>query len=166
MVDCTTKSHKVEDERSVKELFMGEFNHSVDQKGRLMLPSRFREEMDGKCIVSIGYEHCLNVYTVDEWNKFAESLSRLSPHNADARRVLRKILSGANECDMDKQGRVVIPQNLREYASLGSDKTDVVVVGALTKIEIWNVDNWKEYNEGEDSISLEEAGANLAEMGV
>ena len=67
---------------------------------------------------------------------------------------------------MDKQGRVVIPQNLREYASLGSDKTDVVVVGALTKIEIWNVDNWKEYNEGEDSISLEEAGANLAEMGV
>ena len=147
-------------------MFMGEFNHSIDVKGRLILPSRFREELGGQCVISKGYEGCLNVYPAGEWDKFVQDLTKLNAHNADARRVLRIFASGAAPCEMDKQGRVVVPPTLREFAKLDGEKTEVVVVGALSKIEVWNAALWREYNEGEDSITLEEAGANLTNFGI
>ena len=147
-------------------MFTGEYNHSVDAKGRLILPSRFREEMGGKCVVSKGYDGCLNIYTVEEWERFVESLKNLSPHNSAARRVLRIFSSGATPCELDKQGRIVIPPNLREYGDMTEEKTEVVVVGGFEKIEVWTVDRWKQYNEGEDAMTLEEAGESLTGMGL
>ncbi len=147
-------------------MFIGEYSHSIDAKGRLILPSRFREELDGKCVVAKGYEGCLNVYTTEEWEAFVEGLVKLSPHNPDSRRVQRLFAASAAQCELDKQGRIVIPPNLREYGALCGEKVDTVVVGAFTKIEVWSVDRWREYNEGEGSMTLEEAGANLSGMGL
>ena len=147
-------------------MFMGEFNHSIDAKGRLILPSRFRDELGSKCVITKGYEGCLNVYTVREWEKFVDSLSTLSPHNASARRVLRIFSSGAVTCEPDKQGRVIVPPVLREFAGMDGEKKDVVVVGSFTKIEVWSAERWKEYNEGDDALTLEQAGASIAGMGL
>ena len=147
-------------------MFIGEYSHSVDAKGRLILPSRFREELGAECVVAKGYDGCLSVYTMEEWDGFVASLTKLSPHNPDARRVLRLLSAGATPCELDKQGRINIPANLREHADICGDKVEVVVVGALSKIEVWSQARWKEYNEGEGSITLEQAGANLAGMGL
>lgn len=147
-------------------MFMGEYNHNVDAKGRLILPSRFREEIGSTCVITKGYEGCLNVYPTEEWDRFVASLGSLSEHNKDARRVLRIFASGASNAEPDKQGRVLLPQNLREYAQLTEEKSEVVVVGAFSKIEIWNLESWKNYNQGEDAMSLEEAGENLSSFGL
>ena len=147
-------------------MFIGEYSHSIDAKGRLILPSRFREDIGEKCIVAKGYDGCLNIYTNDEWQSFVDGLTKLSPHNPDARRVLRMFASGATACEPDKQGRIVIPPNLREYGGMTEEKTEVVVVGSFSKIEVWTQERWTAYNEGEDSMTLEEAGANLAGMGL
>lgn len=161
MEESATISHKVEE---VKAMFMGEYNHSIDAKGRLILPSRFREELGTSFVIAKGYDKCLNVYPIDEWNKFVEELKKLNLHNPDARRVLRIFSSGAVTCEPDKQGRVVIPANLRSYGGMEDEKNEVVVVGALNKIEIWSKEPWLKYNEGNDSMSLEEAGAKLANL--
>ena len=147
-------------------MFIGEYSHSVDAKGRLILPSRFREDLGGACVVAKGYDGCLNVYTVEEWEEFVAGLTKLGPHNPDARRVQRLFAAGATPCELDKQGRIIIPANLREYGGLCGEKVEVMVVGALSKIEVWSADRWKEYNEGEGSMTLEEAGANLSGMGL
>ncbi len=147
-------------------MFTGEYCHNIDAKGRLIMPSRFREELVGGFVIAKGYDKCLDVYPLDEWNKFVTSLEKLNVHNPDARRVLRIFSSGAVNCEPDKQGRVVVPANLRSYGKMDDEKNEVVVVGALNKIEIWNADLWREYNEGEDSMSLEEAGAQLANMSL
>lgn len=147
-------------------MFIGEYNHGIDAKGRLILPSRFRESLGNGFVIAKGYDKCLDVYPIDEWNKFVAELEKLNLHNPDARRVLRVFSSGAVTCEPDKQGRVVIPANLRSYGSIDDEKNDVVVVGALNKIEIWNSSLWKEYNEGDDSMSLEEAGSKLANLSL
>ncbi|MBQ7718593.1 MAG: division/cell wall cluster transcriptional repressor MraZ [Clostridia bacterium] len=143
--------------------FVGEFNHSLDAKGRLILPSRFRGEFEGKCFISKGYDKTLSIYTVEEWTKFIEKLATLSVHNAAARQIRRFFASSAAECDMDKQGRIVIPPNLRSFLELPEDSTDVVVVGAIEKIDVWSAENWKKYTE---DIVIEEAGEKLAELGL
>ena len=144
-------------------MFIGEYSHSIDAKGRLILPSRFREDIGEKCIVAKGYDGCLNIYTNDEWQSFVDGLTKLSPHNPDARRVLRMFASGATACEPDKQGRILLPAHLREYAK---NEKEVMVIGAITRVEIWDGEAWEKYNNDEDALTLEEAAARLSEMGI
>lgn len=116
-------------------MLMGEFHHNLDDKNRLIIPSKFRYELGSKFIVTRGIEKCLFVYSVDEWNKIIEKLNTLPFTNKDARTFMRMFLSGATECELDKNGRVCINQPLMDYASLSKE---CVVIGVGDRLEIWD----------------------------
>ena len=139
--------------------FMGEYEHNTDAKGRLIIPSRFRELLGDTFVITKGYEGCLIVYSNEEWDNFATRLASMPEHNADVRRLVRIFLSGATECEVDKQGRILIPARLREYAGI---EKEVMVVGALSHVELWDSKKWEAYNNDEDAMTLEEAASNLS----
>ena len=116
---------------------MGEFHHNLDDKNRLIIPSKFRYELGSKFIVTRGIEKCLFVYPVDEWNKIIEKLNTLPFTNKDARTFMRMFLSGATECELDNNGRVCINGPLMNYASLSKE---CVVIGVGDRLEIWDQD--------------------------
>jgi MraZ protein len=123
---------------------MGEYLHSIDTKGRLILPAKFREEL-GECFIATkGLDNCLFVYPKEEWAILENKLKQLPLAKPEARAFVRFFFAGAAEMECDKQGRVLLPQNLREHAKL--DK-DVVVIGVSNRIEIWSKSLWDEYNE-------------------
>lgn len=123
-------------------MFMGEFQHSMDDKGRLTIPSRFREALGDSFVVTRGLDQCLFVYPMEEWRLMEQKLKALPMMKADARAFSRFFFSGATECELDKQGRVNVPTNLRDYARL--DK-DCVVLGVSSRVEIWSKDTWEQY---------------------
>ncbi len=116
-------------------MLMGEYHHNLDDKNRLIIPSRFRYELGSKFIVTRGLEKCLFAYSVDEWNKIIEKLNSLPFTNKDARTFMRMFLSGATECELDKNGRVQITGPLMDYASLSKE---CVVIGVGDRLEIWD----------------------------
>ena len=118
-------------------MLMGEFHHNLDEKNRLIIPSKFRYELGSKFIVTRGIEKCLFVYSVDEWNKIIEKLNTLPFTNKDARTFMRMFLSGATECELDNNGRVCINGPLMNYASLSKE---CVVIGVGDRLEIWDQD--------------------------
>ena len=122
-------------------MFVGKFNNSIDSKSRLIVPAKFREELGGRCVVAKSLDECLTIYPVDEWRKLADKLDELPRSNPRTRKVKRHYFSSAAECDVDKQGRMKIPQDLAEYA--GIDK-DLVTIGSNRTIEIWSKENWHE----------------------
>jgi MraZ protein len=124
-------------------MFMGEYLHSIDNKGRLIFPARFRDGLGEKCIATKGLDNCLFVYTREEWAILENKLKQLPLAKPEARAFVRFFFAGAAELECDKQGRVLLPTNLREYARL--DK-DVVVIGVSNRIEIWGKEAWDEYN--------------------
>jgi len=128
-------------------MFMGEYHHSVDQKGRLIVPSKFRDGLGQNFVITKGLDNCLFVYPMEEWLVIEKKLKNLPFTKADARAFVRFFFSGANECELDKQGRILLPANLREYAKF--DK-DVVVIGVSSRIEIWSKELWENYSESED----------------
>ncbi len=119
--------------------FLGEFQHTVDEKGRLAIPAKFRPQLEAGMVVTRGIDRCLYVWTLERWQELAHRMSKLPIMQENARRMTRHFFSGAVDTKMDKAGRVVIPQFLREYADLSGD---VVVAGANTNIEIWSLDRW------------------------
>ncbi|EST13150.1 division/cell wall cluster transcriptional repressor MraZ [Sporolactobacillus laevolacticus] len=123
-------------------MFMGEFNHSIDTKGRLIIPSKFREELGDTFVVTRGLDQCLFVYPMGEWHRIEEKLKALPFTKKDARAFTRFFFSGASECALDKQGRVSISNGLREYAKLIKD---CVVIGVSTRLEIWDQQAWGQY---------------------
>ncbi|MCO7174609.1 division/cell wall cluster transcriptional repressor MraZ [Sporolactobacillus kofuensis] len=123
-------------------MFMGEFNHSIDTKGRLIIPSKFRDELGDSFVVTRGLDQCLFVYPMDEWHRIEEKLKSLPFTKKDARAFTRFFFSGASECVLDKQGRVSISNGLREYAKL---LKDCVVIGVSTRLEIWDQEAWSQY---------------------
>lgn len=140
----------------------GEFQHTIDDKGRLAIPARFRPFLVDGLVVTRGLERCLYVWTLDQWRDVAQKLGKLPLMQADARRIARHFFSGAVETKQDKLGRIVIPQFLREYAGLGSE---VAVVGMNTRIEIWSKENWdSECSIAEDKIA--EFAEHLADLGI
>ena len=140
-------------------MFIGEYNHSVDAKNRISIPSKFRDELDGKFIMTKGLDGCLYVYTMTEWQKLEQKLSSLPLTNKDARAFVRFFFSGASEIEIDKQGRALIPQNLKEYADV---KKEIVSIGVSSRIEIWSKEKWNEYNESNiDYDSIAEEMSNL-----
>ncbi|MEF3310357.1 division/cell wall cluster transcriptional repressor MraZ [Paenibacillus sp. GYB004] len=125
-------------------MFMGEYQHSVDDKGRMIVPAKFREALGAAFIVTRGLDNCLFVYPKEEWAVLEQKLKSLPLMKADARAFTRFFFSGATECELDKQGRINIPRNLCEYAKL--DK-DCVVLGVSNRVEIWSKQVWESYYE-------------------
>jgi len=128
-------------------VFLGEYRHTLDPKGRIVLPADVREDFAEGCVVTKGQEKCLYVFPLSRWEEEVEKLNRLPRTNKNARFYLRSYLSGAKEVVPDKQGRVMLPEHLRTYAGLNRE---AVVVGVLDRIEIWNEDSWDELASGAD----------------
>lgn len=124
-------------------MFMGEYQHSIDAKGRLAVPAKFREALGEKFVVTKGLDNCLFVYPMEEWKTLEQKLKALPFTKADARAFVRFFFSGATECELDKQGRILLPANLREYSTL---EKDVVVIGVSTRVEIWSKEQWEKYS--------------------
>ena len=138
-------------------MLIGEYEHSLDVKGRLILPAKIREDMGDKFIVTKGLDGCLFGFSQNEWTNFEEKLKTLPLTNKNARDFVRFFLSGATECEIDKQGRFLITSNLREYATL---EKDAIIIGVGTRIEIWNREKWKSYN-SDENISADEIAENM-----
>lgn len=141
-------------------MFTGEYQHSVDGKGRLIMPARFREALGDVFIITKGLDTCLFVYSKDEWKKIEEKLKNLPFTKKDARAFARFFFSGANECEIDKQGRILINGNLRDYAHISKD---VVIIGVGTRIEIWSKKRWEEYK-SETEENYEELAEKMVEL--
>ena len=130
---------------------MGEYSHSLDTKGRLIMPAKLRQDIGDKFILTKGLDGCLFAFSQEEWLNFEEKLKSLPLSDKNARNFVRFFLSGATECEIDKQGRFLIPTNLRETASL---QKEVVIIGVGTRIEIWDKEKWNSYND--ENISVED----------
>ncbi len=141
-------------------MFMSQYNHTVDTKGRLIIPSKFRELLGDEFVVTKGMDGCLFVYANDDWKVFEEKLTSLPITNKDARKFARFFLAGAAPVEVDKQGRILLPAHLREFAEL--DK-DVVLVGVGSRIEIWNKDKWEGNNVDDDMDAI---GASMESLGL
>lgn len=142
-------------------MFIGEYKHTIDSKGRIIMPSKFfREGLGDKFVVTKGLDECLFVYSLEEWSNLENKLKNLPLANKDARAFVRFFFSGATECEADKQGRVLIPANLREFANL--DK-ELIITGVSTRIEIWSKEKWEAYNNdsGMDADSIAEKMSSL-----
>lgn len=148
--------------KEVKRLLIGEYEHSIDTKGRLIMPSKLKEDIGEKFVVTKGLDGCLFVYSQTEWKTFEDKLRAFPLTNKDARALVRFFLAGAMECEIDKQGRFLIPGNLREFAGL---EKEVVVIGVLDKIEIWSKDKWLKYSEEENS-SVDEIAEKMSNLGI
>ena len=135
-------------------MFMGEYNHTIDVKGRLIMPAKFRETLGDKFIVTKGLDGCLFVYPKSEWSLFEEKLKVLPLTNKDARQFTRFFLAGAAACEVDKQGRILLPQVLRDFAQL---EKEVVLIGVANRVEIWSKINWEQsmstYNDDMNEIA-------------
>ncbi|WP_027414486.1 division/cell wall cluster transcriptional repressor MraZ [Aneurinibacillus terranovensis] len=123
-------------------MFMGEYQHTIDEKGRLTIPARFREELSEKFVVTRGLDNCLFVYPYEEWKTLERKLTSLPFTRSDVRAFTRLLFSGATECVLDKQGRVNIPATLRKHARL---EKECIVVGVSSRVEIWSEEVWETY---------------------
>ena len=141
-------------------MFMSEYNHTLDTKGRLIIPAKFRETLGEEFVISKGMDGCLFVYANDDWNAFEQKLTSLPLINKEARQFARFFLAGAATVEVDKQGRILLPPVLREYANLTKD---VVLVGVLSRVEIWDKDRWQENTYDEDE--MDEIAEHMADLG-
>jgi len=143
-------------------MFMGEFHHNIDDKGRLIVPSKFRRELGDKFVVTRGLDGCLFVYSKEEWERQVEMLRELSFTKKDARAFVRFFLSGATEISADKQGRMNLPEPLVTYANLSKE---CIIIGVNDRLEIWASDEWQGFlkiNEDEFATMAE----NLFDNGI
>lgn len=132
-------------------MLIGEYHHNIDEKGRLTLPAKFREELGNEVIVTRGLESCLFLYTKVEWDKIMKKLEKLPFTKKDARSFMRFFLSGATATEFDKQGRINLAQTLIQYADL---KKECIIVGVGDRLEIWSLDKWNDfYSSNKDEMS-------------
>ncbi|MBS3886243.1 MAG: division/cell wall cluster transcriptional repressor MraZ [Dethiobacter sp.] len=143
-------------------MFMGEHQHAVDSKGRLIMPVKFREDLGESFVVTRGLESCLFVYPLQEWHLLTEKLKDLPFTKADARAFMRFFFSGAVNCELDKQGRILIPNNLREHAKLVKD---VMVIGVSNRVEIWSQEVWDEYSR-QTGLSYEDIAEKMIDLAL
>lgn len=159
MVNCGCNSHKNGDEKGGDEMLTGEFQHNIDVKGRMIMPAKFRDELGEKFVTTKGLDKCLFIFPLSEWEKLDKQLSELSL--SKGREIQRFFYGGMTECEIDKQGRILIPANLREYAGL---EKDIIVIGLNKRAEIWSKSNWDSQNErfiqntDEVALQMEELG--------
>ena len=143
-------------------MFMGEYSHTIDTKGRLIIPSRFRKELGETFVVTKGLDGCLFVFSDEEWKAFEIKLKSLPLTNKNARQFARFFVAGATPCELDKQGRILLPATLREFAGL---EKDVVLTGMLNRIEIWSKDKWNE-NNSLDDVAMDEIAEQMTDLGL
>lgn len=143
-------------------MLLGEYNHSLDAKGRVSVPSKLRLDLGESFIVTKGLDNCLFAYSKDEWATFESKLKSLPLTNTNARNFVRFFFSGATECEIDKQGRINIPQNLRDYAAVTKD---VTIVGVGTRVEIWDREKWNKYN-SEENLNVDEIASQMSDLGI
>jgi len=143
-------------------MFIGEYQHAVDDKGRLAIPVKFRKKLVRGAVVTRGLDNCLFVYTAEEWKKLARRLSELPFSQANTRAFARLMLAGAMDVEIDGQGRVVLPEYLRQYAKIGKE---VVVAGLYSRLEIWDKATWETYKVQTEKNSNDIA-EKLGELGV
>lgn len=143
-------------------VFIGEYQHVLDSKGRVIMPSKFREGLGERFVVTKGLDHCLFVYPQNEWQEFERKLRTLPLTSKDARAFTRFFFAGATECELDKQGRILIPANLREYAELVKE---LVIIGVANRVEIWSKERWDEYND-EANLDHQSIVEKMAELGI
>lgn len=142
-------------------MFIGEYKHSVDDKNRVTVPSKFREGLSDTFVLTKGLDRCLFIYPYNEWIIFEQKLKNLPLTNQNARKFARFFLSGAVECNIDRQGRILIPSSLRNYSSIIKD---VYFIGMSDRIEIWSSEEWDVYNADDfDATALAEQ---MAELGI
>ena len=142
-------------------MFMGEYSHTIDTKGRLIIPSRFREELGETFVVTKGLDGCLFVFSDEEWKAFEIKLKSLPLTNKNARQFARFFVAGATPCELDKQWRILLPATLREFAGL---EKDVVLTGMLNRIEIWSKEKWNE-NNSLDDVAMDEIAEQMTDLG-
>ncbi len=142
-------------------MLIGEYRHSLDPKSRITIPSKFREDLS-VFVMTKGLDDCLFLYPKDQWEKIENKLKELPMTNKTVRSFVRTFFSGAVDCTLDKQGRVLIPENLRKYANL-DDKC--VIIGLANRAEIWSDESWKSYND-EEALSYEELAEKMSELGI
>lgn len=143
-------------------MLIGEYAHALDDKGRLTVPSKFREGLGAHFILTVGLDGCLSCYPFPEWEKFSERLKQLPLTNRDARAFVRLLLAGATEVELDRQGRILVPPRLREAAGI---QGDAVLVGLTTRVEVWASDRWQQYQEAARG-TFEEAAEKLVDLGL
>lgn len=142
-------------------VFIGSYQHAIDEKGRVIIPSRFRDELGQHSVVTKGLDQCLFLFPIQEWEKRSQELALLPLSKGDARAYSRLFFAGASECELDKQGRIMIPAHLREYAKLDRE---VVIIGVSSRIEIWSAPIWDEYSKRAEA-SYEEIAEHLVSPG-
>ncbi|MBD3360047.1 MAG: division/cell wall cluster transcriptional repressor MraZ [Candidatus Buchananbacteria bacterium] len=137
-------------------MFIGEYQHNLDQKGRLAVPAKFRNKLAKGAVVTKGLDNCLFLYTKEEWEKLASKLAALPISKANTRAFARLMLAGAMDVQLDKQGRIVLPEYLRKY---GQMKKKTIIAGLYNRLEIWDEDEWNKYKKGTEkqSSSIAEA---------
>lgn len=143
-------------------MLLGEYKHSLDTKGRVAIPAKFRKKISKGAIITRGLDKCLFVFSMDEWQKLADKLISLPIAQSNSRAFARLMLAGATDVKLDSQGRVLLPDYLREYADL---KDKVVVSGLYNRMEIWDVKKWDKYKKATESSS-EEIAEKLSELGI
>lgn len=141
-------------------MLIGEYEHSLDVKGRLIMPAKLRGDMGEKFIVTKGLDGCLFAFSQEEWLNFETKLKTLPLSDRNARNFVRFFLSGATECELDKQGRFLLPANLRTAAGL---EKETVIIGVGTRLEIWDKNKWQNCDE---NISADEIAENMANLGI
>ncbi len=141
-------------------MFMGEYSHTIDTKGRLIIPSKFRALLGEEFVITKGLDGCLSIYPMDQWIIFEEKLKALPLTNKNARTFARFFVSSANTCELDKQARILVPATLREFAGL---EKMWFSTGNLNRIEVWSKEKWAENSNYDDMDSIAEG---MQEMGI
>ncbi len=143
-------------------MFIGEYQHSLDEKNRLAIPTKFRFDLKDGAVVTRGFDSCLFLFTRKEWQIIAEKLAKLPFGQAKARALNRLMLAGAMDVELDKQGRIILPDYLKQYATLNKS---VIIAGLYNRLEIWDENKWKKYKSGTEKSSNEIA-ERMGELGV
>ena len=141
-------------------VFLGEYKHTMDSKGRIVIPSKFRDELKQGCVVTKGQDNCLQILTRKSWKNEAESMAGLSKTNKTSRQIMRSVFSGAVDTSIDSAGKILIPETLREYAYMRLGEA-ISITGSGPVIEIWSTKQWKKVQ-----IEADKAFANLNELTV
>ena len=141
-------------------MFTGEYQHTLDEKGRVIIPARLREGLGDTFMITRGLDRCLFIFHFDEWLKIEQKVKELPVTRSDARAFTRYFFSGAAEVEIDRQGRVLIPQNLRDYAGI---EKEVMIIGVSDRVEVWSEEAWREYTSA-DNLDFEAAAEKLADF--
>lgn len=143
-------------------MFYGEFQHTLDPKGRMIIPAAYREELKGKFMIAKGLEQCLFIFSMPQWNNLVDKLQTLPLSNTSARDFNRYFFSSAAECEMDGQSRILVPPGLRKYAEL---EKDISIIGVGSRVEVWDKTKWESYTQGEN-LSPDNIANTFALLGI